>query len=814
MPGRTAPPVPVRSRLTGPLSSRAGRPSAVEPVPETRDPLDVMILMRDEFAWPALSGDTLQLGAERLELTGLLALLKELTEEPVLRAVTGVDPRTLRALEERATKASGRTRTSLSCVWRLRARSEEHAAYFLKVARDVPEVARVWAPLEAREAAVSPGDDPFAGGSGPPPALTTSTQDYLDASPWGVDARAAWALGLDGAGIQVASLEQGWQASHPDLPVAPGDPGVLLVGDNGAPAVVDGWHCIADLGIVAASDNSIGCIGVAPGASLKVLSAYNAATGTKDNISNAIATALMTLSPGDVILIELDRAGYPVEVDASDFLAIQLATDLGVAVIEPAGNGGRDLDQYPDPVDPTLRPLNRAGPGFRDSGAIMVGASGLGGTLASPKHFYVPQTNYGSRLDVFAWGYNVVTTGFTSSVADRLTPANPADGDYRRDFDGTSSASAIIAGVAALVQQRAVVSNGSLLSPSTLRARLSDQATGQEASPTGAITYLLGVMPDLGRVLPAVSSGPDIFVRDNLSDDGSVPSAGALSISPDVIVVAGAALSQPDAQALYGAGSGTENSLTLGASVQSGADHAVYVRLKNRGGADATGCKATVYWAPASTLVSPNLWTKIDMSDPVDVPASGALTVTAGIPWPSAALPAPGHYCFVAVAEHAADPAPPLAALSTWDNFTAMIRAQNNVAWRNFNVISGAQARSGLPFFIVGAPDQARRFDFVIRARIPEGMQLALTVPAAFARREKTFAKLWGTQAGRKEITVLLPRRSTLNLKGVPLDAGAQIPARFSLVGAGKSRRSVAQISITQHDEGLAVGGLTWLIRG
>ena len=54
------------------------------------------------------------------------------------------------------------------------------------------------------------------------------------------------------------------------------------------------------------------------------------------------------------------------------------------------------------------------------------------------------------------------------------------------------------------------------------------------------------------------------------------------------------------------------------------------------------------------------------------------LTVSDVIVWPSGAIPATGHYCFVALIGDAHDPAPAPAEFLSWDNFRQFIRANNS----------------------------------------------------------------------------------------------------------------------------------------
>ena len=88
-----------------------------------------------------------------------------------------------------------------------------------------------------------------------------------------------------------------------------------------------------------------------------------------------------------------------------------LASANGIIVIEAAGNGNASLDTWVDAGG--LQRLDRADADFRDSGAIMVGSC----ASALPHNRYVGcgvgcGSNYGSRIDCFAWGENITTAGY------------------------------------------------------------------------------------------------------------------------------------------------------------------------------------------------------------------------------------------------------------------------------------------------------------------------------------------------------------------------------------------------------------------
>ena len=69
---------------------------------------------------------------------------------------------------------------------------------------------------------------------------------------------------------------------------------------------------------------------------------------------------------------------------------------------------------------------------------------------------------------------------------------------YYNDFNGTSSASAIVAGAAASLQGVAVANLGDRLDPLTLRQLLVATGTPQAAGPNGE---LIGPQPDLAAAI-------------------------------------------------------------------------------------------------------------------------------------------------------------------------------------------------------------------------------------------------------------------------------------------------------------------------
>jgi serine protease len=318
--------------------------------------------------------------------------------------------------------------------------------------------------------------------SGDPPSV--QAQPHLEsAALGGVDAKYAHSKPSGkGDGVKFVDIEQGWEfdkltpdfnnIAHVDLPA-----GITLL-PGGCNQNFFG-HGTAVLGLVGAVDNSDLCIGIAPNASVQCISQYrkvqitSSLTGCIRNIADAISLAVdffdsSAISAEDkkgVVLIEAQledgNGNYiPVETEDAIFEQIQLATARGITVIEAAGDGGINID----------------GMLLGDSGAVLVGA---GDPAEQARE---GGSNSGNRIDCYSRGIGVVTigdggTGFTSQ--------------FTTTFGGTSSAAAIVAGVALIIQSHAQHVHGERYGASQMRDIL-------RTKPNPGDTVW---MPDLKRII-------------------------------------------------------------------------------------------------------------------------------------------------------------------------------------------------------------------------------------------------------------------------------------------------------------------------
>jgi serine protease len=751
------------------------------------DQFSGFIILRLSARVPASEAGTWAAVVQRNKLGAIASVLKAFklaSPERLLSARTGS---LVVKLEQEAAQTEFPPLHSLNSYWRIDARERwTQVEQILERLRALVEVDKVYKEFATSDPVVNAADDDYNG-----------TQNYLDAAPTGVDARWAWTQANgEGAGVAVVDLEQGWFLGHEDLSAKA--PTLIYGGNRDGVGGYKGNHGTAVLGEIVGVDNDRGVVGIAPAVtSVRVASHYRTSDGTDLHVADAMVAAVGVMSVGDVLLVEVQRNYLPSEVDDADYDAIRLAVAHGIIVVEAAGNGNNNLDTYTDGGNHIL---NRTDPAFRESGAIMVGASVS--AVAAGAHERWAYSNYGSRIDCYGWGENIVSCGYGD-----LDPGTGDNSTYTDTFGGTSGASPMIVGCALVLQGMYEATTGTRLSPGQMRSLLANPATG---TPQGVnVAGNINVMPDLRAIIEdTLGIVPDVYIRDNTGDTGDIPSVGGISASPDIIVRA-AAVADPTGE--FGEGSGNENSSTLGFEVESGQNNFVYVRMKNRGLSDATNVTAAVYWSEVATLVTPNNWHLIGSTPPVTVPQGDTLVVAGPITWAKASIPGTGHYCFVGLASNAQDPAPPIPSPFDWNGFTNFIRNHNNVTWRNFNVVDNlADDPSSLPFMVAGAPDKPRLFDLEVLQRLPRGVEVWLEVPLALGRylARETNVEIKVDTAKRLAL-LRLPAVPRLPFSKVMLGENAKFRCRF-LVRGTKRVANGGSVAIRQVFEGLEVGRVTW----
>jgi subtilisin len=270
----------------------------------------------------------------------------------------------------------------------------------------------------------------------PPAELLAVSQPI----PWNIkliNAPQAWARGFNGTGVKVAVLDTGI-ANHTDLVISGGVsfvPGVVSFNDGNS----HGTHCA---GIIAARNNAVGVVGVAPMAKLyavKVLS--DAGSGQTTWILAGMAWARQNKM--DVVSMSLGSNSCPSVAYTN---AITQLNTAGVTIVCAAGNSGRPTESFRCVGSPANSPGAIAVAAV-DSNKVRADFSSFGITCCPP-------------------GANPVTVSAPGVSINSTIP-----GGYGAK-SGTSMACPHVAGAAALVKQRFPT-----YTPAQIRARLKATAS-------------------------------------------------------------------------------------------------------------------------------------------------------------------------------------------------------------------------------------------------------------------------------------------------------------------------------------------------
>jgi subtilisin family serine protease len=287
-----------------------------------------------------------------------------------------------------------------------------------------------------------------------------SRQNYLQEAPTGVGAIRAWMEpGGTGKNVKVIDIETCFEDRHEDF----NSP--FWIGSN-PESCISTDHGTAVWGEIAAKRDGKGVTGIAHEADYGI---YGFAEGDWEDVNDqyiekiniGIQGAIKHLDAGDVMVIEQQMVGpdlkkyTAVEYWPHIYDQLKAATDRGIICVEAAGNGNSNFD---DPSYDGAFDLSK-----RDSGCIMVGA------VDPHSKERLSFSNYGSRLDVAAYGRGVVTTGY----GDLFNASRQRS--YTARFSGTSSATPIVAGTVAVVSSIAK-ENRLMIAPKAMRAAL--RATG------------------------------------------------------------------------------------------------------------------------------------------------------------------------------------------------------------------------------------------------------------------------------------------------------------------------------------------------
>jgi len=320
---------------------------------------------------------------------------------------------------------------------------------------------------------VTANGKPGGGGGG------TASQ-VLPVSVTRVRAPNAWTL-TTGANVGIAIVDTGIDEAHADLAHAGSCFTAFSTCSDG------NGHGTHVAGIAAALDNTIGVVGVAPGAvtySVRVLD--NSGSGTDETIINGLewvlANAASEVPPIRVVNMSLGRAGTENDNPVLHG-AVQDLVAAGITVAVAAGNDQQSeiSGQVPAAYAEVLAIASTTAV----AGKLSTKGACAGVTIAADTASYF--TTDGAGVAVSAPGEdaeNVTTSCGLQSVG--ILSLASGGGTTRKS--GTSMASPSVAGVAALL-----VSNDWTLQPSDVRSRLAANSScagvAPKDSPTSSYTF-------------------------------------------------------------------------------------------------------------------------------------------------------------------------------------------------------------------------------------------------------------------------------------------------------------------------------------
>ena len=216
--------------------------------------------------------------------------------------------------------------------------------------------------------------------------------------------------------------------------------------DNNHDLITKGSHGTAVAGIIAAQDNYIGIVGIAPKAKIMPLIVCDDYGCTDQAIYDAIIYA--TKNGADVINLSLGSSNGYIGYSEDLNVAIKYAYNNNVVIVAAAGNGdiesdsqtGMDLDFY------NISPVNNDAYGY----FTVLGV----GALEKTANYRTNWSNYGDGVEIYAPGENITST---------VVPMYEDGYGYSQYNTGTSFSTPMVSAVAALLKSYSTFSNKEII---------------------------------------------------------------------------------------------------------------------------------------------------------------------------------------------------------------------------------------------------------------------------------------------------------------------------------------------------------------
>jgi thermitase len=261
-----------------------------------------------------------------------------------------------------------------------------------------------------------------------PPSGEFTPNDAMFGQQWGLQRTGvprAWEMVRGSDSVTVAVIDEGVQLDHPDLSLHPQSWNASTDTPDGSPT---GNHGTACAGIIGARlDNGVGVAGAAGGVRIMAI-----ATATWADVD--IAEGLYFAADNGARVVSMSFGVYPSWMMWDFSLiqdALQYAYDRGLLLVAASGNENGAQARFPGSDARTLC----VGGSNRSDERKRIGD-------ASSENWW--GASYGPDVDVVAPCLEMPTT-------DRLAGSGYAPGDYYDRFNGTSSATPLVSGIAGLL---------------------------------------------------------------------------------------------------------------------------------------------------------------------------------------------------------------------------------------------------------------------------------------------------------------------------------------------------------------------------
>lgn len=295
---------------------------------------------------------------------------------------------------------------------------------------------------------------------GKPEPVTSMAYTTKQEPNWGIrytNIQKFWKQGSTGKGVRIAIVDTGIDVNHPDLKGS--IYGSVNYVKGAKSGIDDNGHGTHVAGIIAAKDNSIGSVGIAPGARL-----YSVKVMNKDGIGSVsdISRGIRWSIDHKMQIINLSLGMTDDELGTSQFRQLEKVLNeayrKGILIVAASGNDG---------VSPVEYPANFPS-------VIAVGAASEG-----RKPVWADFSNYSNKIEVIAPGdfvYSTIPRYMRGEFSGRMGY------DY---YMGTSMASPYVAGFLAILKQRNPHYSASKLRTFALRKNVMDIGTKGKDDYTG-----------------------------------------------------------------------------------------------------------------------------------------------------------------------------------------------------------------------------------------------------------------------------------------------------------------------------------------